>query len=195
MMSLVRKIRPHCIPVLCLCVCAGMIAAWIYSYCAWEWLQWEYRSKDENGRRLLGKVIILWSGKGGLEFVFDVNSTSCGSEKRFRELIEYHRWYDGLVFSRQHGDCPVYPKREYPNESVLNHLGIRFIRARNNEMWDLVVPYWLLAIPLLIAPSRWVLSVRRAAHRRRYGLCLRCGYDLRATPGQCPECGTASLAG
>jgi len=34
------------------------------------------------------------------------------------------------------------------------------------------------------------LVTRRYRRRARLGLCMRCGYDLRASTGRCPECGT-----
>jgi hypothetical protein len=51
------------------------------------------------------------------------------------------------------------------------------------------VPLWLV----LVACALPVMAKRlRARGRQKRGYCLRCGYDLRATPGQCPECGNVS---
>lgn len=50
---------------------------------------------------------------------------------------------------------------------------------------ELRIPFWLISTILL------VLSRRRFLNRRpRPGRCQSCGYDLRATPHRCPECGT-----
>ena len=54
------------------------------------------------------------------------------------------------------------------------------------------VPYWFLAILTLPLPALRGLSYRRYRRRCRNNLCHTCGYDLRASPERCPECGTAN---
>ncbi len=54
-----------------------------------------------------------------------------------------------------------------------------------------VVPLWLVAATFAIAPATVVRRWALARRRRRRGFCSTCGYDLRATPDRCPECGTA----
>jgi hypothetical protein len=50
-------------------------------------------------------------------------------------------------------------------------------------------PVWAVWPLMLLLPIRWIIRDRRRRQRIRNGLCLTCGYDLRATPGRCPECG------
>jgi hypothetical protein len=52
------------------------------------------------------------------------------------------------------------------------------------------VPYWLLCLAMLIAPSLWLWSWQRARTCVRQNRCATCGYDLRAAGERCPECGT-----
>ena len=54
--------------------------------------------------------------------------------------------------------------------------------------WAVALPVGAVAVGLTAAAARW----RRRDRRLAAGLCPQCGYDLRASPDRCPECGSAA---
>ncbi|HEX8525135.1 MAG TPA: hypothetical protein VF669_22985 [Tepidisphaeraceae bacterium] len=57
--------------------------------------------------------------------------------------------------------------------------------------WFYSAPHWALAMVFGTGPMAWGTAVMRRRTRSKVGLCEICGYDLRASPDRCPECGVA----
>jgi hypothetical protein len=52
-----------------------------------------------------------------------------------------------------------------------------------------VIPHWALVLMTAVSPAVWIIRKLRIRRRIRRCVCQSCGYDLRATPDRCPECG------
>ena len=140
---------------------------------------WAYRAAVTRGRIRLERVERTASGYAPLPPAVDAPGRA------------YWSWGVPLPWDTA-GRLP-------PAKSLLNRLGfhrlegtVRYTVWEDGRFRGVMVPAWLCVITLAAPSLAW--SVRRGSDRRRLakGCCVRCGYDLRATPGRCPECGTAA---
>ena len=75
------------------------------------------------------------------------------------------------------------------------HLGLGYANTTRmpgarSKFHAVLIPHWLLLLLFAILPTIRFVRFRGFRHRVQNGLCLNCGYDLRASEDRCPECGT-----
>lgn len=111
------------------------------------------------------------------------HSALTGTPGEDRKLSSY---YSSKILGISY--CHItYVRRGVPNASGGTE-SLRFTGVR----------YWLVFLALgtpLSATTGLQLQERRRRKREAAGLCRTCGYDLRATPNRCPECGSISREG
>jgi len=87
---------------------------------------------------------------------------------------------------------PLHPENP---DSLLTRAGFQWLEGRKTvpAVWEdpfAMAPMWFLILLVSGPMGLWYFKRERGVRRLREGRCRTCGYDLRATPGRCPECGT-----
>jgi hypothetical protein len=129
----------------------------------------------------------LQSGKGGIGFWYNRISFADYPDPGRHARAVYAGW--------QHGASDP----QYPNEWSGVHTGAFHFKDEARRPGNLPcfiggiecsIPLWSVALITLPGTLLCARAVVRRLRRRRPGTCANCGYDLRATPDRCPECGT-----
>jgi hypothetical protein len=136
-----------------------------------------------------GSVRLIWSQNGALGFGVE-NSLDFESPLAFQFATIPKKW---VVWP----DLDLYgvvtgPRRKLPGlvwEDIhWEHRG--GAQQPPIDRWKLLVSYWLIALLSTPLPALWAWRHYKS-QRFAAGLCQKCGYDLRASPERCPECGAA----
>ena len=103
----------------------------------------------------------------------------------------YHRTFH-LGMSRGSADFDYYPyPRVRPTHitSIHQALGVTFWHGTMGEGPLVGVLFWLWMPSAVFSLFPIVYLIRYRRRTKPPGHCPTCGYDLRATPDRCPECG------
>ena len=173
--------------VLSMLAAAFVIGLRIVSLGTPRWFRHEWASQEADAKR--GWHISGFSISGRLYLRFTSSRWESNSKKTERDLLE---------MADVHAQARLGRARENDWARKAQDRGFwfghdKYVHASGEvRTLALRVPHWFLALLLAAAPTVFVAKWLR---RRRFpeGYCQRCGYDLRASPDCCPECGQAPI--
>jgi hypothetical protein len=70
-----------------------------------------------------------------------------------------------------------------------------FTVSGGGGLFSVAAPFWSLCLLFALPVGTSIVLRRRATRRAQQGKCPACGYDLRASPDRCPECGATPARG
>ena len=186
-----RRRLLNLLTLLSLLLCVAVMALWVRSCIRADFVWWhEYLSDD--GQSLRHRHSTVASGNGGLWLLRQTITLSGADYAAGASAVRAAhpadkpalRWDPSRNMNQLRADPGAW--------SGFHHATfIQNAPGTPSQQRTIRVPYWALAATTAALPLWRVALSRRHQRRRRLaaGCCPRCGYDLRATPDRCPECG------
>lgn len=176
-----RRPLASTLAVASLAAALAVCVLWYRSYQAMEYIDCWHELSGTPVQRTFHQYM-LFSGSGRVTFVFNE--------------LRYERPPRSAIPS---GDRLKYFRDADPQFLLYREsFGWGSFRGRGSEAWDqdkVTLPHWAFLLAALLLPLVRIVMWKRDRRRRGSGCCSRCGYDLRATPDRCPECGTVPAGG
>ena len=155
-------------------LCVGVLALWVRSYWVADLLtDWYHRP---HGDHFINVWPIIRSERGGVCFRVKTSHvagppTAYPSPRRQADLARGYPAWSGF-------------------RRVAGFQWVSVTRLSDTDS-SVTTPHAAWATLFAGPPLAWTWAARRRRRRTLLGTCPFCGYDLRATPDRCPECGTA----
>jgi hypothetical protein len=166
-----------------LVLCVGSCVLWVRSY--WrldEPFAAHWNALQSPATRIRAGVTSHW---GRAEIWLVVEGAPLHRDGTSRRVAD-HYWY-WIYFSAVN---PVPQYERIPAGPFGFHWTFQWPDTRGDHWANVAAPYWFVALSAAFVPVRWFGGWRRRRYRLAHNGCSDCGYDLRATPDRCPECGT-----
>ena len=171
-------------------------AGWVRSLFAWDDIALMINDPDEPGDHgILTNSYRLTSSGGLLGFSKeqsedrDWSDLYCPSDYSPPVRPRWNfKYYKGVAM------LPLFETSNYGARRQFAGFGVgseRFLGAHAGSTVDYVMaPYWAIIAACAPVPIISLVRSRRRRLARRLNHCQTCGYDMRATPHRCPECGS-----
>jgi hypothetical protein len=183
-MKRARRIILNGLTLLSLVLGMTTVVIWVRSYWIADDFYHVHQDADEEG---FSSINVRFANMGRVWITSE--------HQRFGQRVRMGEAFVAATGWPVHSAGPPSDRPEWiSNSRWFRWLGIGFRRWDSSGMglvhWTLVVPLWM-GLPFFMIPSISAFLWAHARHRREKKRCAFCGYDLRATPDRCPECGTA----
>jgi hypothetical protein len=172
---------------------------WIHSYRTTETYVWTTAENHVGSATVTQSYVEV--GRGGIGYTrnhsgaFEFVHPDPNRNGQLTSRIERGRQYPVGLWQQLPSTYPkvaagYFSGRDSVMGFFVGYWSANRVADRDPGLFQLIVPIWALVTLTLVLPAISIMRWHRRRAREMIGKCKRCGYDLRATPERCPECGT-----